>query len=46
MIEGTLVYIAIGLIGRRLFGYEGILETLLWPIAIPIVIYMNNKKDK
>ncbi len=44
-IAGILLYLLIGIIGRKVFGYEGLVETVLWPIGIPCAIYIKNDKE-
>ena len=41
----AMLYLAIGLVGRRVFGYNGLLEILLWPIAIPCAVILKGMED-
>lgn len=46
VIVGIMLYLLIGIISRRAFGYKGLVETVLWPIGIPCAIYLKmNKED-
>lgn len=38
---GFAIYILIGIIGRKAFGYKGLAETVLWPLGIPCAIYLR-----
>lgn len=40
------IYILIGIAGRKVFGYKGIVETALWPISIPCVLYLKRKEKR
>ena len=42
---GVIVYLLIGFIGRIVFGYKGLIETVLWPIGIPCAIYLKMHKE-
>lgn len=40
------IYILIGITGRKVFGYKGVIETVLWPITIPCVLYLKRKEGQ
>lgn len=44
-IAGVMLYLLIGIIGRKAFGYKGLAETVLWPIGIPCAIYLKKIKE-
>lgn len=41
MLAGIALYILIGILGRTVLGYRGLIETILWPIAIPCAVFLK-----
>lgn len=44
-VVGLLIYVSIGIIGRKVLGYKGIVETLLWPLAIVCALYLKKTEE-
>lgn len=40
------LYLLIGIIGRKVFGYKGLVETVLWPIGIPCALHLKKIKEE
>lgn len=43
---GLVLYLLMGVIGRKVFGYKGLVETMLWPVAIACVVYLKSIEDE
>lgn len=41
MLVGLASYMLIGILGRMVFGYRGLIETILWPVAIPCAVLLK-----
>lgn len=40
-----VIYMLIGILGRMIFGYKGLVETILWPVGIPCAVFLRRKED-
>lgn len=38
---GFAIYMLIGILGRMVFGYRGLVETILWPVGIPCAVLLK-----
>ena len=38
---GFAIYMLIGILGRMVFGYRGLVVTILWPVGIPCAVLLK-----
>ena len=41
ILVGFAIYMLIGILGRMVFGYRGLVETILWPVGIPCAVLLK-----
>lgn len=41
MLVAFVIYMLIGILGRMVFGYRGLVETILWPVGIPCAVLLK-----
>lgn len=41
ILAGFAIYMLIGILGRMVFGYTGLIETIFWPVAIPCAVLLK-----
>lgn len=46
VIIGIAAYILVGIAGRKIFKYEGLIETILWPVGIPCALYLKRLEEE
>ena len=39
------IYMLIGVLGRKVFGYAGIIETIFWPLAILGTLFLKSLEE-
>jgi len=40
-----ILYVLIGIFGRKVFGYKGLIETAFWPIGIACALYLKSIEE-
>lgn len=51
ILVGFAIYMLIGILGRMVFGYRGLVETIFWPVGILCAVLLkrmevNNETDQ
>ncbi|MCD8124254.1 MAG: hypothetical protein LUE23_04345 [Lachnospiraceae bacterium] len=41
----SAVYICIGRLMGWIIGYGGLIETLTWPLIVPLAVWLRGKED-
>lgn len=41
ILVGFAIYTLIGILGRIIFGYRGLVETILWPVGILCAVLLK-----